>query len=240
MQALCGIYVVNGMAMLRGGLMLRLIYERVPGAELNVLTPPEKADTECEVEMKRPGGKAHVFRFDIDDAKKAGFLQKPIWQLHTSTMLRWAAIRTGARIVFADALAGCYMEDEIPVEALDEAKVPAAPIPAVATKAPQAPAMAPVLNPVSAPVPERFKVSELPMASQARPVTEKQVSRLYGIAHGSHWTRPQVNECLQRWFHKSDPHSLTRLEYDKICNFILETPDPADSVQTLLERRPTV
>lgn len=114
MQALCGIYVVNGMTALRGSLMLRLIYERVPGARITVLTPPERAQVECAVEMQRPGNKPHVFKYTLEDARKAGFLNKPIWQQHTGTMLRWSAIRTGARIVFADAIAGCYMEDEIP------------------------------------------------------------------------------------------------------------------------------
>lgn len=113
MQALSGIYVVNGMFALRGATMLRLIYERVPGAQITVLTKPEKSSTECEVEMQRPHGKAQRFRYTIQDAQRGGFASKPIWQQHTATMLRWAAIRTGARIVFADAIAGCYMEDEI-------------------------------------------------------------------------------------------------------------------------------
>jgi hypothetical protein len=114
MQSLTGLYVVNGMVALRGSLMLRLIYERVPGARITVLTPPEKANDECEVEMVRPHGQPMRFKFTVEDAKKAGFMGKATWQQHTATMLRWAAIRTGARIVFADAIAGCYMEDEIP------------------------------------------------------------------------------------------------------------------------------
>jgi hypothetical protein len=115
MASLCGIYVLNGMPALRGSLMLRLIYERAPGCGLAILTAPEQADRECVVEMKRPNGPAQRFRYSVEDARKAGFMNKPTWQQHTSTMLRWAAIRTGARIVFADALAGCpYMGDEIP------------------------------------------------------------------------------------------------------------------------------
>jgi len=86
---------------------------------------------------------------------------------------------------------------------------------------------------------ERIRVSDLPMASSARskPVTEKQVKRLFGISRGSHWSRPQVVELLHLWFKKADPLQLTRAEYDKICNFILVTPGPAESIETLFERR---
>ena len=113
MASLTGLFVVNGKVQLSGALMLRLIYERVPGASVTVLTTLDKASSECVVEMSRPGGKPQQFRYTIEEAKRAGFLSKQPWQLHPATMLRWSAIRTGARIVFADALAGCYMEDEI-------------------------------------------------------------------------------------------------------------------------------
>lgn len=110
MQSLLGIYVVNRMPAIRGALMLRLIYERVHGARIHIV---KSTDEECTVEMARPASQPETFTFTIQEASKAGFIKKPVWQQHTSTMLRWAAIRTGARIVFADAIAGCYMEDEI-------------------------------------------------------------------------------------------------------------------------------
>jgi RecT family len=123
MASLTGLFVVNGKVQLSGALMLRLIYERVPGAIVTVLSSPDKALTECVVEMSRPGQKPMQFRYTLDEAKRAGFLSKQPWQNHPATMLRWSAIRTGARIVFADALAGCYMEDEMqqPAKHLDAA-----------------------------------------------------------------------------------------------------------------------
>lgn len=262
MQALCGIYVVNGMAALRGSLMLRLIYERIPGAELTVLTPPEKADVECVVEMRRPQGKAHIFRFSTDDARKAGFMNKPIWQQHTSTMLRWAAIRTGARIVFADAIAGCYMEDEIanaskaPLALALEPELPELRIPVQDTKAQQAPKVAgqPVKaaepakekqtlaarvqetrrveesrkeNPVPSGGVETYFASSAVTVSRvglSRSVTEKQVNRLYAIAHQQNWTRRDVSRWIEKWFNRREAGTLTRFEYDKICNHLLATP----------------
>jgi len=86
---------------------------------------------------------------------------------------------------------------------------------------------------------ERVRVSDLPTTSSARSksVTEKQVNRLFGISRGSHWSRSQVVELLHLWFKKADPHLLTRAEYDKICNFILVTPGPAESIETLERRK---
>ena len=252
LQSLCGIYVVNGMAALRGALMLRLIYERVSGANITVQTPPEMADKECVVEMRRPNGQPHRFRYTIEDARRAGFMNKPLWQQHTATMLRWAAIRTGARVVFADAIAGCYMEDELPGAsqgASDAPDVPMVPLAApTATTAAAAPAPAPVApvvekaapvmakpapapaakaeeTPSSWPVMERMQVRDLP---SLKPITDKQVNRLFAIAYGKGWSRQRVLVQMEKQFRKKDAKSLSRVEYDKLCNFIL-TSNGADS-----------
>lgn len=235
MQSLCGIYVVNGMAALRGSLMLRLIYERVSGAMITVLTPPDKADEECEVEMKRPGGKPHLFRFTLEDARKAGFMNKPIWQQHTSTMLRWAAIRTGARIVFADALAGAYMEDELPAELPHEKASTAPESPDVAMAAIRSSASpsnaVEIEEKETAPsvtVPSRVEVRSLPMF---KPVTEKQINRLYAIANGKSWSRQEVASYMEKWFKKQDPKDLSRVEYDRLCNHLLSSAGKTDKSQ---------
>ena len=80
------------------------------------------------------------------------------------------------------------------------------------------------------------RVSDLP-AFGARYVTEKQILRLYGIARGRHWSRVQVAECVERLFCKCDPSQLTRMEYDRICNFILEAPSPTGSIISPFEVR---
>jgi len=71
--------------------------------------------------------------------------------------------------------------------------------------------------------PERRLIAELPTAISQ--VTDRQISRLYAIALGHRWNRPQLQSLLQRSFSKSDPYSLTRKEYDQVCNFILSTRD---------------
>jgi hypothetical protein len=243
MQALCGIYVVNGMMALRGGLMLRLIYERVPGARITVLTPPDKSEQECAVEMQRPNGNAQVFRFTVEDARRAGFMGKPIWQQHTGTMLRWAAIRTGARVVFADAIAGCYMEDEIPASDTASMPVETPVIPpqqgAVATAPAEAAVTAGSEEAKAAPQPEAAQQElahapqPVPQPSSHRPrtvvsamprtVTEKQVSRLYAIAYQKKWNRQEVSAVVDKWFHKKEPRLLNRAEYDRLCQHLLES-----------------
>jgi hypothetical protein len=233
MQSLCGIYVVNGLMALRGSLMLRLIYERVPGARITVLTPPEKAEQECAVEMTRPNGTPQVYKFTVEDATRAGFMNKPIWQQHTATMLRWAAIRTGARVVFADAIAGCYMEDEIPASDTASMPVETPVIPPKQDAASPAPAEATVsakeqskVEAVDEPQPVPQPLAPRPrtiVASLPRTVTEKQVSRLYAIAYQKKWNRQEVHGAVERWFHKRDPRELNRAEYDRICQHLLES-----------------
>jgi len=239
MQALCGIYVVNGMTAMRGSLMLRLIYERVGGARITFLTPPDMTSQECTVEMQRPNGKPQIFRYTLDEARNAGFMNKPIWQQHTSTMLRWAAIRTGARVVFADAIAGCYMEDELPHgnPNPDESSVPETPEVPIAAAAPASRQEAPPfphveMTPVPAelvgkvePLEPRKLVKDLP---SLRLVTEKQVHRLYAIAHQKSWTRQEVGLHIEKWFKKREARELNRIEYDRLCNHLLSTVPKSD------------
>jgi hypothetical protein len=243
MQALCGLYVVQGMVAMRGSLMLRLIYERIPGARISVLTPPVNADKECLVEMQRPGNVAMQFRFSLDDAKKAGFLGKGPWQQHTSTMLRWAAIRTGARIVFADALAGCYMEDEIP-EAVKNGSEPAPDqpfIPGAPMVAPSLPAgevidgevvspeeqAAAAVDKQTAPPPPAAAPAAAP--KQRKPwqqlpdcITEKQAKRLFAIANTAKWPMGDVKGYIKQVCGEAVEHTnqIPWAKYDQICNFI--------------------
>jgi hypothetical protein len=68
---------------------------------------------------------------------------------------------------------------------------------------------------------KRETAEEKVTASHAKPVTEKQIHRLYAIAHSQNWTRGEVTHWMQRQIGKLDPHALTRTEYDKVCNFLL-------------------
>jgi hypothetical protein len=111
LTALNGIYILNGMVTIKSALMLRLIYERVRGARITII---ESNTDRCTVEMQRPGGDPQRFTVTMVEMNRAGVTGKQVWKSYPDTMLRWAAIRTGARVVFADAIAGVYLEDEAP------------------------------------------------------------------------------------------------------------------------------
>ncbi|HEX2926106.1 MAG TPA: hypothetical protein VHP38_07605, partial [Ruminiclostridium sp.] len=55
----------------------------------------------------------YSFKFSLDDAKKAGLLDKQIWRQYTKTMLKWRAVSGCARVVFSDIIGGLYTPEEI-------------------------------------------------------------------------------------------------------------------------------
>jgi len=113
-QALSSISIIQGKAAISSELMLALVYRAHPSAQVSFLTPSEKAMVECEAEFTRPGGKPNVFKFTIEDAKRAGITSNPTWQKYPAAMLRARVISIGCRAVFPDALCGCsYTPEEL-------------------------------------------------------------------------------------------------------------------------------
>ena len=111
MQAFSSITVISGKPALSAELMLALIYQRVPGAQVHFV---ETTDIVAKVEATRPGGKGQTFSFTIEDAKQAG-LVKPNspWIKYPAAMLRARVISAMARAVFPDAIMGCYTPEEL-------------------------------------------------------------------------------------------------------------------------------
>lgn len=238
--ALTGLYVVNGMVTVKSQLMLRLIYERVPGARITILTPPEKSGEECTVEMQRPQGSPQVFRYTLDEARKAGFASKPIWQQHTSTMLRWAAIRTGARIVFADAIAGCYLEDELPTKPVAVSVVEEPRLEAPKPTTTQAAIVAEFKtaeekaadavddssgfqlppNNIRAPIPQ-FPPEEV---SSPTVISQKQAKRLFAISRTANWSDDELRTYINMETGQTSTAGIPWTKYDSICKFIESHP----------------
>lgn len=54
-----------------------------------------------------------------------------------------------------------------------------------------------------------------------RPVTDKQVNRLFAIASARRWSKQAVISRMETWYKKSEPKLLSRAEYDRLCNYIL-------------------
>lgn len=125
MQAFSGINVIQGKPAVSPELMLALIYKNVPGAVINFV---KTDNTTCVIQAKRPGGAFNEFAFTIDDARKAGLLDKPTWKAFPAAMLRARCISAMARALFPDAIAGCsYTPEELGAETDDEGNVVAVP-----------------------------------------------------------------------------------------------------------------
>lgn len=114
MQAFSSITVIKGKPCLSAELMMALIYQRVPKVQIDFVTPPEKAHIECEVHVVRPPSKKpNIFKFSLDDAKKAGLLKNDVWVKYPAAMLRARVISAFGRAKFPDALMGCYTPEEM-------------------------------------------------------------------------------------------------------------------------------
>lgn len=111
MLAFSHINVINGKPTMSAELMISMIYENCKGAIINIL----KNDNEsCIIETKRPGGKMQTFSFTLDDAKKAGLLEKDVWKKYLSDMLYSRCASRMARKVYPDAIRGVsYTPEEL-------------------------------------------------------------------------------------------------------------------------------
>jgi len=117
-SAIDHVFVVHGKTGISGQLMLRLIYERVPGAIVEFDDSVDRSK-KCVVKMGRPGHKPQQFSFSIEEADAAGITRNRdgspnmVWKAYREDMLRWRAVSRGARIVFPDAIQGCWLQSEL-------------------------------------------------------------------------------------------------------------------------------
>lgn len=224
MYALERIAVINGKATIDGQAMLRLIYERVPGCKVAFYTPVEKAATECEVGITRPGQTELRVRFTMDDAKRAGLLEKPgPWKTYPRAMLRWRAISEAARITVPDAIAGLYLHEELGANVNDAGEIIDAdfkvlekdgssqsPSPNVAgadSHVVETPA------PASPPVDEPFDPNK---------PTKSQLKRLHAIKGESNWTDDDLKALLKNSFGLESTKDLNLDQYEFICGHMQE------------------
>lgn len=74
-----------------------------------------------------------------------------------------------------------------------------------------------------APSPEESAADAMD-SRQARPVTEKQIHRMFAIANSKGINRQTVGKWIDQKFQKREPKELMRDEYDQICNYMLSLP----------------
>lgn len=204
MESFSHIAVVQGKPTLSSELMLRLIYERVPGARVVYTTPADKQHLEAEFEMARPKGMTQIFRFTLDDAKRAGLLNNTAWQKYPAAMLRARCISAGARVVFPDAIMGCYTHEEMGVDFEVE------------------PSTTPPTESTTLASPPRqiaSKMTDPPLVSEA------QLKRLYAISSSAGWSHEDVKVYYQEHWGLVSSKELNRTQYDELCNYIQANPN---------------
>ena len=132
MQAIQGIYVVNGRPQLAAQTWLALVRRAghkafVPcrkcnsaGEEHVIGRPyadhpydPDHDDRRCRVTIVRGDtGATHTEKFDLDDAKTAGLANKDIWKAHPRRMTLARATSNCARFICPEVAMGFYGEGE--------------------------------------------------------------------------------------------------------------------------------
>lgn len=110
LEGLSGMAVINGKTTLQGNLILALINRSNKAKKIIV----EEHENYCTVTMSRRDYEfEYSFSFSLDDAKKAGLIDKQIWKQYPRTMLKWRAVSGCARVVFSDVIGGLYTPEEI-------------------------------------------------------------------------------------------------------------------------------
>jgi len=114
MQAIQGIYIVNGRPTLAAQTWLALL--RRAGHRARVL---EHTESSCTVELTRgDSGESHREAFSIEEARKAKLTGKDVWVSHPKRMLLARAVSNAARFLCPEVAMGFYAEgDEFEDEA---------------------------------------------------------------------------------------------------------------------------
>jgi hypothetical protein len=110
MQALRGIYIVQGKPVLSSDLLVALV-KRSPVCLFFRLI--ESTGERATYETHRKGEpEPTALTWTADDAKRAGLLSKDSWRAHPAAMLRARCAAALARAVYPDLLLGVYEESE--------------------------------------------------------------------------------------------------------------------------------
>lgn len=110
-QAIYGINVIKGRPSLSANIMQQLILRHHGGKALYY---KESTKTSCTLEYRRKDAdRGGEYTYTIEDAKLAGLTSKDVWQKDPAAMLRARTLSIVARMVFADAIGGSYLSDEV-------------------------------------------------------------------------------------------------------------------------------
>jgi hypothetical protein len=110
MQAMRGIAVINGKAVIGADLMVAQCLRHPDVCQWFRLV--ESTGTQAKYSTKRAGSEPVEMVWTIEQAKTAGLAGKGPWQSHPAAMLRARASSALARAVYPDLVGGMYDHDE--------------------------------------------------------------------------------------------------------------------------------
>jgi hypothetical protein len=114
--AIYEIYMVNGQASMSGKMMLALVWRA--GHKITAVIEETGSTVQCW--RRFDGVLEHVgdVEFTIEDAARAGLLDKGTYEQYPKTMLTWRAVSMACRIYFPDVILGVgYVPEEVGIEA---------------------------------------------------------------------------------------------------------------------------
>jgi hypothetical protein len=117
LEAISHLYVVNQKVAIDSSGMLALILRS--GLAKKIHFGGDGTSAWCEMERK-DGVISFKYTFTIEDAKRAGLLNKESWQKYTKELLVARAISGCARKVFPDVVGGLYTVEELGGEEVPE------------------------------------------------------------------------------------------------------------------------
>lgn len=231
LYALSEIAVINGKPALSATLMLSLVLRKYPEANPEF----QLSDTAASLTMTRPGGKPQTFKFSIEDAKKAGLLDKPgPWKSYTRAMLKSRVVSEACRALFPEALMGIfYTHEELggqPIDIETNETVSAAPSPKAVQKealpegvTEQDVAARRVLNPTG----NTVNYDERAAKKLAEQCTEPQRKKLHAVCRELGWSKEELKEWLFEKFGVDSSKELTKSQASEAFK-LLEITAPED------------
>ena len=239
MQAFSQVHVINGKPTLSAELMLALIYREHPNADIDFVQNDAKA---CIIEAARPNKKKRPFSFSMQDAEAAGLLSNPTWKKYPRAMLRSRAVSEMARSIFPDAIMGCsYTPEEMGAvvdgegAVIDEPAEPKDVTPQTNQNASQEPQTVSGTETDVTPQKNQSEGSEgAQNGRQERPLTDKQIKRLYAIAKSNGWVEAEFKASMKELVGVESTKDLDKQRYDFLCDFFEKTkaPQPPDEPET--------